>query len=47
MSGTKINHQRDGLMGELNDQHENILPKDGESNGKHVNNSPKSWTVQK
>ena len=37
-----------GWMGEeLNGQHENNLPKDGESNSKHENNSPKGWTVQK
>ena len=31
---------------ELNGQHENNSPKDGESNSKHENNSPKGWTVQ-
>ena len=24
----------------------NNLPKDGESNSKHENNSPKGWTIQ-
>ena len=32
---------------ELNGQHENNSPKDGESNGKHGNKSSKGWTVQK
>ena len=33
MYGTKITRQRDGWMGgELNGQHENNSPKDGESN---------------
>ena len=35
------------MDGVLNGQHENNLPKDGESNSKHGNNSPKGWTVQK
>ena len=57
MIGRKITRPRDvrhknnspkGWMGEdLNGQHENNLPKDGESNSKHESNSPKGWTVQK
>ena len=56
MLGTKIPRPRDlrhknnspkGWMGEeLNGQHENNFPKDGESNSKHENNSSKGWTVQ-
>ena len=55
--GTKITHSSvgqyrnnslKGWMGEeLNGQHENNSPKDGESNSKHENNSPNGWTVQK
>ena len=33
--------------GELNGQHENSSPKDGESNSEHENNLPKGWTAQK
>ena len=57
MVGTKIARPRDGrhknnvpkewMGGELNGQHENNSPKDGESNSMHENNSPKGWTVQK
>ena len=57
MVGTKIARPRDGrhknnspkgwMGGELNDQHENNSPKDGESNSRHENNLPKGWTVQK
>ena len=55
--GTKItrprvgqckNNSSKGWMGrELNGQHENNSPKDGESNSRHENNSRKGWTVQK
>ena len=57
MVGTKIACPRDGwyknnspkgwMGGELNGQHENNSPKDGESNSRHKNNLPKGWTVQK
>ena len=57
MVGTKIARPRDGLHknnspkgcmgGELNGQHENNSPKDGESNSRHENNLPKGWAVQK
>ena len=43
----KNNSPKGWLGGELNGQHENNSPKDGESNSKHENNSPKGWTVQK
>ena len=37
-----------GWMGrELNGQHENNSPEDGESNSKHENNSSKGRTIQK
>ena len=46
--GQHKNNSPKGWMGaKLNGQHENISPKDGESNSKHENNSPKGWTVQK
>ena len=55
--GMKITHPRVGqykhnspkgwMGGELNGQHENNSPKDGDSNSKHENNSPKGWTAQK
>ena len=35
------------MGGELNGQHENNSPKDGESNSKHEYNSHKGWTAQK
>ena len=41
------NSPKEWMGEELNGQHENNLPKDGESNSKHENNSPKGWTVQK
>ena len=54
---TKITHPKVGqcknnslkgwMGGQLNGQHENNSPKDGESNSKHENNSPKGRTVQK
>ena len=57
MVRTKIAHPGDGRHknnspnrwtdGELNDQHENNSPTDGESNGRQENNSPNGWTVQK
>ena len=43
----KNNSPKGWMGGELNGQHENNSPKDGESNSKHENNSPKGWTVQK
>ena len=39
MVGTKITRPRVG-------QYKNNSPKDGESNSKHENNSPKGWTEQ-
>ena len=57
LDSTKITRLKDGWHknnspkgwtdGELNGQHENNSPKDGESNGRHEKNSPKGWTVQK
>ena len=57
MVGTKITRLRVGqyknnspkeyMGGELNGQHENNSPKDGESNSKHEYNSHKGWTAQK
>ena len=50
MDDTKITHQRDRWIGQLNGQHENNFPKrwmDGELYGRHENNSPKEWTTQK
>ena len=35
------------MGGELNGQHENNSPKDGESNSKHEYNAHKGWTAQK
>ena len=43
----KNNSPKGWMGGELNGQHKNISQKDGESNSKHENNSPKVWTVQK
>ena len=43
----KNNSPKGWIGGELNGQHENNSPKDGESNSKHENDSPKGWTVQK
>ena len=43
----KNNSPKGWMGGELNGQHENNSPKDGESNSKHENNSPKGRTVQK
>ena len=40
LDSTNVTRLRDGW-------HKNNLPKDGESNSKHENNSPKGWTVQK
>ena len=42
----KNNLPKGWMGGELNGQHENNSPKNGESNSKHKNNSPKGWTVQ-
>ena len=42
----KNNSPKGWMGGELNGQHANNPPKDGESNSKHENNSPKGWTVQ-
>ena len=42
------NNSPKGWMGEeLNVQHENNSPKDGESNSKQENNWPKGWTAPK
>ena len=43
----KNNSPKECMGGELNGQHENNSPKDGESISKHENNLPKGWTVQK
>ena len=43
----KNNSPKGWMGGELNGQHENNLPKDGESISKHGNNLPKGWTAQK
>ena len=43
----KYNSPKGWMGGELNGQHENNSPKDGESNSRHENNSPKGWIVQK
>ena len=43
----KNNSPKGWMGGELNGQHENNSPKDGESNSKHENTSPKGWTAQK
>ena len=43
----KNNSPKGWMGGELNGQHENNSPKDGESNSRHANNSRKGWTVQK
>ena len=43
----KNNSPKGWMGGELNGQHENNSPKDGESNSKHENNSPKGWKVEK
>ena len=46
--GQYQNNSPKGWMGgELNGQHENNSPKDGESNGKPENYSPNAWTVKK
>ena len=43
----KNNSPKGWICGELNGQHENNSPKDGESNSKHENNLPKGRTAQK
>ena len=43
VGSTKITRQRDGWVG----QHKKNSTKDGESNSKHENNSPKGWEIQK
>ena len=43
----KNNSQKGWMGGELYGRHENNQPKDGESNIKFQNSSPKGWTVQK
>ena len=43
----KNNSPKGWMGGELNGQHENNSPKDGESNSKHEYNSHKGWTTQK
>ena len=46
--GQYENNSAKGWMGgELNGQHENNSPKDGESNSKHEYNSHKGWAAQK
>ena len=42
----KNNLSKGWMGGDLNGQHENNSPKDGESNSKHKYNLPKGWTVQ-
>ena len=43
----KNNSPKGWMGGELNGQHENNSPKDGESNSKHEYNLQKGWTAQK
>ena len=46
--GQYKNNSPNGWMGgELNGQHGNNSPKDGESNSNNENNLPKGWTVPK